>query len=118
MYFRVHYKDGSYVNGNVIGEGSTGWRELEDREITSLELIDKDSVVVHINDCEEYNFMVEVMCDMKGFNNITNIFLMGCKQGIVTIYEVSKATKVVSLNATKKGKEYFGTATSGWRKGE
>lgn len=125
MFFIAHF-DGKKVQGNPLGNPDTGWKSLPDKPITSLEYLLPYGDSLILQGYEEYIHMVEAFQQMGNRPIISNLFLMGKKNGFVTSYRITvfQAKKDdrykvgdITVRRVKAGKEYHNDAVYGWRKG-
>ena len=125
MHFVAHF-EGKKVNGNGIGNPETGWKSLPDKPLTALEYILPYGDRLILEGYEEYIHMLEVFQQMGQQPIISNIFLMGKRNGYVTSYRITvfQAKKDdrykvgdITVRKVRSGKEYYGDSVSGWRKG-
>lgn len=126
MYFIARYDGGVEVRGNRLGNPDTGWGSLPNKPISSLEYILPYGDRLVLEGYEEYIHMIEAFQQMGSRPIISNVFLMGKKNGLVTSYRITmfQAQKDdrykvgdITVRCTKEGKEYHGDAVYGWRKG-
>ena len=125
MHFIAHFND-EKIQGNLLGNPDTGWNTLPDKPIISLEYILPYGDSLTLQGYEEYIHMVEAFQQMGSRPIISNLFLMGKKNGFVTSYRITvfQAKKDdrykvgdITVRRVKTGKEYHGDAVYGWRKG-
>lgn len=125
----------------------TGWRDLPDKPIARLSLVNPHGDLITLQGYEEYNFMVENVQALGVASYTTNVYAMGVRNGKVTVYRVgagscqrqirlgglAPAQNVragvkpaptnpvqvgdIMVKVTDRGKEYLGAETTGWRKG-
>jgi len=125
MYFIANFED-EKVKGNPLGNPDTGWKSLPDKPITALEYVLPYGDCLTLSGYEEYIHMIEAFQQMGQRPIISNIFLMGKKNGFVTSYRITvfQARKDdrykvgdITVRRVESGKEYHGDSVSGWRKG-
>jgi len=115
----------------------TGWRDLPDKPIARLSLVNPHGDLITLQGYEEYNFMVENVQALGVASYTTNVYAMGVRNGKVTVYRVgaglAPAQNVragvkpaptnpvqvgdIMVKVADRGKEYLGAETTGWRKG-
>jgi len=123
--YKIIFKDKEeFIGGNL---NAPKWNKCPDKEIKSFELIlpYKDKIVLY--DYDKYNFFIGAIKPITGGKMaLVHLFLMGCKDDLVTSYRI---TLISGKNSKHKigdmtvrqfpfGKEGMGrTSTSGWKKG-
>ena len=126
MHFIARYED-EKVQGNPLGNPDTGWKSLPNKPITSLEYILPQGDSLVLKGYEEYIHMIEAFQQMGHRPMISNLFLMGKRNGFVTSYRVTifQAKKDdryrvgdITVRRVGAGKEYHRAAVNGWRKGK
>ena len=126
MHFIAHFQD-EKIQGSPLGNPDTGWKTLPNKPISSLEYVLPHGDSLTLKDYEEYIHMVEAFQQMGHRPMISNLFLMGKKDGFVTSYRITifQAKKDeryrvgdITVRRVEAGKEYHRSAVSGWRKGE
>lgn len=126
MHFIVHFEDGETVQGKSLGGLDTGWNSLPDKPISRLVYVNPFGDMIVLQGYEEYNHMVECLQPMGGRPYITDVYLMGARDGLVTVYRLrafqdtsQDAVRVgdVTVRVYPRGKEYLDSETWGWRRG-
>ncbi len=123
MHFIAHYKD-EIVHGKPLGEPDTGWNNLTDKPIHKLEYVNPYGDNVVLEGCAEYNHFIEAIQQMGGKPYLTRVFLMGSGidaiSCVCTVHEImldeAHLGQVVTKEC-KRGTEYNGEPSWGWRKG-
>lgn len=129
IHFVVHFADGETVVGAdlcVCPTGNTGWRDLPDKPIARLSLVNPHGDLITLQGYEEYNFMVESLQALGMASYVSDVYLMGARDGKVTSYRMRLMRRSLSdplqvgditARVMERGKEYLGAETTGWRKG-
>lgn len=119
MHFIAYY-EGEIICGKPLGEADTGWNSLPDKSIRKLEYINSCGDNVVLEDYDEYTHFIEVVQRMGEKPYATRIFLMGAKDGKVTVHKIMLDKERLGQVVTKecvRGKEYDEAPSWGWRKG-
>ena len=104
----------------------TGWRHLPDKPIAELSLVNPHGDLITLKGYEEYNFMVESLQALGQASYMSDVYVMGARDGKVVVYRMRVSRKSLSdpvqvgdimVKVTDRGKEYLGAETTGWRKG-
>jgi len=98
------------------------WNESPDKAILVLKLKLANGDFLLLQDYEEYNFFVEAVVSVNGESRIPYMYVMGCKNNMVTSYRVSlddfeSNLGQISVKNYPKGQEYYNKPTVGWHKG-
>ena len=126
MHFIIHF-EGEEKKGNSLGNPDTGWKSLPDKPITALEYVLPYGDSLVLKGYEEYLHMIEAFQQMGQHPIISNIFLMGKKNGFVnsyriTVFQANKDDRYkvgdITVRRFISGKEYNGNPVSGWRIGK
>ncbi len=140
MRFVVTFEDGEVAEGRPLGSVDTGWNDLPDKPIKKLSYTNPYGDMIVLRGYREYNHMVECVQHMGGRPHVTDVYLMGAsgngqpgnaaaggdKEGDVVVYRLTAFQKSdgdpvqagdVSVRVHKRGQEYLGSETWGWRKG-
>lgn len=120
--YELIYEDYTRYPGGSIKEPK--WRESPDKAILYFKLRLPSGDFLQLSGYEEYNFFIEAVQGVMGnfVFKTPYLYLMGCKNGIVTSYRISlneEGQKIGDTTIRKfpKGQEYNGQPTSGWHKG-
>ncbi len=132
MRFEVTFQDGEVVEGRPLGALDTGWNDLPEKPIEKLSYTNPYGDRIALQGYREYNHMVECVQHIGGRPHVTDIYLMGAGRGgdaageKVVVYKLTALQKSeddhvragdLSVRVHKRGQEYLGSETWGWRKG-
>ncbi|OHB90353.1 MAG: hypothetical protein A3E19_02525 [Planctomycetes bacterium RIFCSPHIGHO2_12_FULL_52_36] len=127
IHFVVHFADGETVVGAdlcVCPTGNTGWRGLPDKSIAKLSLVNPHGDLLTLQGYEEYNFMVESLQALGQVSYMSDVYVMGARDGKVVVYRMRASRKSLSdpvqvgdimVKVADRGKEYLGAETTGWK---
>ena len=121
MEYQIEFDDGVVYTSPDIRSNDPGWATEHNEKLTGIRQISIklpfDKILI-LSGFEAYNFFVEAS---KGFGaksaQIESFFFLGHYQKHVVIWEINYRKKQVTKRLTPYGKEYYGTATRGWRAG-
>ncbi len=130
MRFVVTFQDGELVEGATLGSLDTGWNDLPDKPIEKLAYTNPYGDRIVLQGYREYNHMIECVQRIGGRPHVTDVYLMGAGRNgdddNVVVYKLTAFQKSdddtlrvgdVSVSVKKRGEEYLGSETWGWRKG-
>jgi len=112
--YKIIYGDSSYIGGNPQ---NSKWNNQHNKPIKRIEytLLNKTAI---FEGFESYNHLVEKgHFVMQGKEKIINVYLMALKNDKVYIFKFDLTTNEVTEQLKPKNKEYYGTATTGWKEG-
>src|SRR3989338_6746332 len=123
ILFVVNFADGEPVVGAdlcVCPTGNTGWRRLPDKSIAKLSLVNPHGDLLTLQGYEEDNFMVESLEEMGEVSYMSDVYVMGARDGKVVVYRMRASRKSLSdpvqvgdimVKVADRGKEYLDGVT-------
>ena len=121
MKYELIFDDGIKYTSPDIREEDPGWASEAGEKlvgIRSMSIKLPNNQTLFLKGFEEYNFFVEASQAFGGSKDkIESFFFCGSYKKHVFIAEINYRTKQIVKRIVKRGFEYNGTATRGWRAG-
>lgn len=112
--YKIIYDEGEFIGGQPH---NSKWNNQPIKPIKRIEykLLGKTAVFAGF---ESYNHLIEKgHFVLQGKDRLLNVYLMALKNDKVYIFKFDLITNEVTEQIKPKGKEYYGTATTGWKEG-
>jgi hypothetical protein len=116
MSYLIKYlnDDSIYIGGNPQ---NSKWNNQPLKPIKRIEykLLGKTAI---FEGFEAYNHLIERgHFVLQGKEKLLNVYLMGLKNDKIFIFKFDLTTNEIIEQIKPKNKEYYGTATTGWKEG-
>ena len=121
MRYKITFDDGIVYTSPDIRNNDPGWATEYNEKLIGIRQISielPNKTILILSGFESYNFYVEASQAIGHKKaRIEAFYFLGHYQGHVVSWEINYRTKRIVKRLAPFGKEYYGTATRGWRAG-